>query len=191
MGACRHPSEVLQPGQIVEVKVVSVEPGERGRPRRASGSRCARSRPIRGPPRARSFRSAHACAARCATWRASAPSSRSRPGLDGLVHVSKLVLDRRVSHPRQVVSVGDRGRGHRPGRRRSPAPHQPSRWSSRRSRERDDRGDDGAQRGAGRSRPDQRAPQPRHVRRICWRRRSAVGGSRLSGSRGADPLAPE
>jgi small subunit ribosomal protein S1 len=29
------------------------------------------------------------------------------PGLDGLVHVSKLVLDRRVSHPRQVVSVGD------------------------------------------------------------------------------------
>jgi transcriptional accessory protein Tex/SPT6 len=24
------------------------------------------------------------------------------------VHVSKLVLDRRISHPRQVVSVGDR-----------------------------------------------------------------------------------
>jgi small subunit ribosomal protein S1 len=29
------------------------------------------------------------------------------PGLDGLVHVSKLVLDRRISHPRQVVSVGE------------------------------------------------------------------------------------
>jgi small subunit ribosomal protein S1 len=29
------------------------------------------------------------------------------PGLDGLVHVSKMALDRRVAHPRQVVSVGD------------------------------------------------------------------------------------
>jgi len=30
------------------------------------------------------------------------------PGLDGLVHVSRLALDRRVSHPRQIVSIGDR-----------------------------------------------------------------------------------
>src|SRR5262249_13543923 len=29
------------------------------------------------------------------------------PGLDGLVHVSRMVLDRRIAHPRQVVSVGD------------------------------------------------------------------------------------
>jgi ribosomal protein S1 len=29
------------------------------------------------------------------------------PGIDGLVHVSRLALDRRVSHPRQVVSPGD------------------------------------------------------------------------------------
>ncbi|MGH7895984.1 MAG: S1 RNA-binding domain-containing protein, partial [Candidatus Binatia bacterium] len=29
------------------------------------------------------------------------------PGLDGLVHVSRMALDRRVSHPRQVVSIGD------------------------------------------------------------------------------------
>jgi len=28
------------------------------------------------------------------------------PGLDGLVHVSKLALDRRVSHARQVVGIG-------------------------------------------------------------------------------------
>ena len=31
-----------------------------------------------------------------------------QPGLDGLVHVSRLALDRRVSHPRQIVSIGDR-----------------------------------------------------------------------------------
>jgi small subunit ribosomal protein S1 len=29
------------------------------------------------------------------------------PGIDGLVHVSKLTLERRVSHPRQVVNPGD------------------------------------------------------------------------------------
>src|SRR5262249_29486459 len=29
------------------------------------------------------------------------------PGVDGLVHVSRLVLDRRISHPRQVVSIDD------------------------------------------------------------------------------------
>src|SRR5262249_29102407 len=28
------------------------------------------------------------------------------PGLEGLVHVSRLALDRRVSHPRQVVTIG-------------------------------------------------------------------------------------
>src|SRR5207249_26861 len=28
-------------------------------------------------------------------------------GVDGLVHVSRLALDRRVSHPRQIVSIGD------------------------------------------------------------------------------------
>src|SRR5262249_11287934 len=29
------------------------------------------------------------------------------PGLEGLAHVSRLALDRRVSHPRQVVAIGD------------------------------------------------------------------------------------
>jgi small subunit ribosomal protein S1 len=29
------------------------------------------------------------------------------PGIDGLVHVSRMVVDRRVAHPRQVVSIGD------------------------------------------------------------------------------------
>jgi len=30
------------------------------------------------------------------------------PGIDGMVHVSRLALDRRVSHPRQIVAIGDR-----------------------------------------------------------------------------------
>jgi ribosomal protein S1 len=29
------------------------------------------------------------------------------PGVDGLVHVSRMALDRRIAHPRQVVSIDD------------------------------------------------------------------------------------
>jgi small subunit ribosomal protein S1 len=29
------------------------------------------------------------------------------PGVEGLAHVSRLALDRRISHPRQVVAIGD------------------------------------------------------------------------------------
>jgi small subunit ribosomal protein S1 len=28
------------------------------------------------------------------------------PGIEGLVHVSRLTLDRRISHPRQIVAIG-------------------------------------------------------------------------------------
>jgi small subunit ribosomal protein S1 len=29
------------------------------------------------------------------------------PGIDGLVHVSRIAADRRISHPKQVIAVGD------------------------------------------------------------------------------------
>ena len=105
-GHVTHPSDVLQAGQVVEVKVVKVEPGEGdGRPRVGLSLRALAPDPW-------------------ATARTQFPVGATvsgivrrlesfgafveiAPGLDGLVHVSKLVLDRRVSHPRQVVSVGD------------------------------------------------------------------------------------
>jgi small subunit ribosomal protein S1 len=105
-GHVGHPSEVLQPEQVVEVKVVKVEPAATGgRPRIALSLRALAADPW-------------ADVAQCFPIGATVPGVVRRlenfgafvaiaPGLDGLVHVSKMVLDRRVAHPRQVVSVGD------------------------------------------------------------------------------------
>ena len=106
-GRVAHPSDVLQPGQAVQVKVLKVEPGGEGtRPRTGLSLRALEADPW-------------ATARERFPVGATVPGVVRRlenfgafveiaPGLDGLVHVSKLALDRRVSHPRQVVNVGDR-----------------------------------------------------------------------------------
>ena len=105
-GRASHPSEVLQVGQRVEAQVVKLEPDPHGGRGRVGLS----LRSLAPDPWA------------TVTERfpvgASVPGTVRRleqfgafvelaPGLDGLVHVSRLALDRRVSHPRQVVSIGD------------------------------------------------------------------------------------
>src|SRR5438445_2730902 len=101
-----HPSEVLQVGQRVEAQVVKLEPdpsGGRGRvglslralapdPWATAGERYPVGASVRGTVR------------RLEQFGAFVELA---PGLDGLVHVSRLALDRRVSHPRQIVSLGD------------------------------------------------------------------------------------
>jgi small subunit ribosomal protein S1 len=106
-GRVSHPSDVLQPGQSVAVKVVKVEPGAAGsRPRIGLSLRALEPDPW-------------ATARERFAVGATVPGIVRRlepfgafveiaPGLDGLVHVSKLALDRRISHPRQTVSIGDR-----------------------------------------------------------------------------------
>ncbi len=105
-GRVSHPSEVLEPGQKVEVKVLSVEPaGESGRARIGLSLRALAPDPW-------------ATVADRFPVGATVPGVVRRlegfgafveiaPGIDGLVHVSKLVLDRRVAHPRQVLNIGD------------------------------------------------------------------------------------
>jgi len=101
-----HPSEVLAVGQEVEAQVVKLEPGDAGgRGRIGLSLRALAADPwtdiaarfpvgstVRGTVR------------RLEQFGAFVELAA---GLDGLVHVSKLTLDRRVSHPRQVVGVGD------------------------------------------------------------------------------------
>jgi len=101
-----HPSDVLKEDQIVDVKVIKVEGGEEGgRARVALSLRALEPDPwatarerfpvgttVRGTVRRLEQFGAFVEVA---------------PGLDGLVHVSKLALDRRVAHARQIVSVGD------------------------------------------------------------------------------------
>jgi len=105
-GRPRHPSEVIAAGQTVEVKILKVEPAsESSRARIALSLRAlepdpwttARERfPIGTTLRGR--------VRRLESYGAFVELAN---GIDGLVHVSKMALDRRVAHPKQVVNIGD------------------------------------------------------------------------------------
>ena len=101
-----NPADVLEVGQTVEAQVVKLEPdpsGGRGRvglsiralgpdPWQTAVERFPAGATIKGKVR------------RVEPFGAFVEIA---PGLEGLVHVSRLALDRRVSHPRQVVTIGD------------------------------------------------------------------------------------
>jgi small subunit ribosomal protein S1 len=106
-GRVGHPSEVLSEGQTVETQVVAIElpKTEGGRAQIGLSLKALAKDPwdtvlerfpvgttVRGTVRRLEGFGAFVEIA---------------PGLDGLVHVSKMVLDRRISHPRQAVSPGD------------------------------------------------------------------------------------
>jgi len=106
-GRVAHPSEVLKVGQIVETQVVKIDP-----PDAAPGGR----RQVGLSLKALAPDPWSTVLERCPVGSTVHGTVRRleafgvfveiAPGLDGLVHVSKLALDRRVSHPRQVVSIG-------------------------------------------------------------------------------------
>ena len=112
-GRVAHPSDVLQVGQEVEAQVIKLDPPAEA-PREEGGS--ARRRQIglslkalaadpwsTVPERFPAGTTVHGIVRRVEPFGAFVEIA---PGLDGLVHISKLVLDRRVSHARQAVSVG-------------------------------------------------------------------------------------
>ncbi|MGH7785915.1 MAG: 30S ribosomal protein S1 [Candidatus Binatia bacterium] len=102
----KHPGDVLAVGQTIEAQVTKIEPGSgpNGRlqiglslralapdPWSSVGERFAVGATVRGTVR---------------KLEAFGAFIELAPGLDGLVHVSKLALDRRVAHPRQVLELG-------------------------------------------------------------------------------------
>lgn len=102
-----HPSDVLQSGQMVEVKVVKVEPADAGGRARIGLSMRALAPDPWATARAQ-FAVGTTVPGTVRRLESFGAFVEIAPGLDGLVHVSKLTLERRVAHPRQVVSVGDR-----------------------------------------------------------------------------------
>jgi small subunit ribosomal protein S1 len=105
-GHASHPSEVLAVGQRVEAQVVKLEPDPQGGRGRIGLS----LRALAPDPWATATERFPVGATVHGTVRRLEPFGafvEVAPGLDGLVHVSRLSLDRRVSHPRQVVSIGD------------------------------------------------------------------------------------
>jgi small subunit ribosomal protein S1 len=106
-GRASHPSEVLQVGQRVEAQVVRLEPGTGDRPGRVGLSLRALA-PDPWATVAEQFPVGSTVTGTIRRLEQFGAFVELVPGLDGLVHVSRLALDRRVSHPRQIVSIGER-----------------------------------------------------------------------------------
>ena len=100
-----QPSDVLQPGQPVEVKVLTVEAADaKGRPRIGLSLRALQPDPW-ATVRER-FPLGATVPGIVRRLEAFGAFVEIAPGIDGLVHISKLTLDRRIAHPRQAVSLG-------------------------------------------------------------------------------------
>lgn len=99
-----NPGEVLQVGQAVEVQVISLEP-QSGR------IGLSRKRLLPDPwsqgERHDRYHAGQLVEATVTNLVSFGVFARLEPGIEGLIHISKL-SDQRIDHPRQVVNVGDR-----------------------------------------------------------------------------------
>ncbi len=101
-----NPADVLAVGQRVEAQVVKLEPGTGGGPGRVGLSLRALAPDPWSTVRER-FPVGSRVRGTVRRLEQFGAFVELAPGLDGLVHVSRMALDRRVAHPRQIVSVGD------------------------------------------------------------------------------------
>jgi small subunit ribosomal protein S1 len=105
-GRVEHPSEVLQVGQAVEVMVVRIEPAsEGGRTKVALSLRALAPDPW--ATAAERFPVGATVRGTVRRLERFGAFVELEPGIDGLVHVSRMALGRRVVHPRDVVAIGD------------------------------------------------------------------------------------
>jgi small subunit ribosomal protein S1 len=100
-----HPSEVLQAGQRVDAQVVKLEPDPKGGRGRVGLSLRALA-PDPWTTVADRFPVGSCVGGTVRRLEQFGAFVELIPGVDGLVHVSRLALGQRVSHPRQVVSIG-------------------------------------------------------------------------------------
>jgi small subunit ribosomal protein S1 len=105
-GRAGHPSEVLEVGQTVEAQVVKLEPDPTGGRGRVGLSLRALA-PDPWQKAAERFPVGATVNGKVRRLESFGAFVEIAPGLEGLAHVSRLALDRRVSHPRQVVAIGD------------------------------------------------------------------------------------
>lgn len=102
----RKPEDVLQLGQEVEAQVVKLEPGDGpGRGRISLSLKALEADPWSDV--ARRFPLGATVSGVVRRLEPFGAFVELAPGVDGLVHISKLTLDRRISHPRQAVNPGD------------------------------------------------------------------------------------
>src|SRR2546430_3165206 len=105
-GRASHPSDVLQVGQRVEAQVVKLEPDPKGGRGRVGLSLRALA-PDPWATAAERFPVGASVCGRVRRLEQVGALVALAPGVAGLARASRLALDRRVSHPRQIVSIGD------------------------------------------------------------------------------------
>lgn len=104
----KHPSEIVQVGQQVEVAVLRIEPAKGGRqPEKIALSIRALKRDPWSDVDQR-FPVGMRVAGIVSRLQPFGAFVELEPGLDGLVHVSELGAGRHLNHPSEVLKVGDR-----------------------------------------------------------------------------------
>jgi len=102
-GRIGHPSEVLEPGQIVKVKVLKMEPDKTGRPKISLSMKALE-------PEAWEmgfgFQEGDVISGKVSRLADFGAFIEVAPGVDGLVHVSEISYER-ISHPSRVLKEGD------------------------------------------------------------------------------------
>ncbi len=102
----QHPSEVLKVGETVEAQVVKIEPDPKTGQKRVGLSLRALATDPWTTIKER-FPTGTSVRGTVRKLEAFGAFVELAPGIDGLVHVSRIVADRRISHPRQALNVGD------------------------------------------------------------------------------------
>ena len=103
-GRVKHPSEVLQVGLRVEAQVLKIEDAQTGRRQVALSLKALAVDPwTTAKERFPVGATVRGVVRRLEAFGAFVEITQ---GVDGLVHISKLALDRRLSHARQAVSLG-------------------------------------------------------------------------------------
>ncbi len=105
-GRSRHPSEVVTVGETVQAQIVKIEPDPKTGQRRVGLSLRALA-PDPWTTAVEQFPTGTTLRGTVRRLESFGAFVELVPGVDGLVHVSRLAMDRRVSHPKQVVTVGD------------------------------------------------------------------------------------
>ena len=100
------PADVLAVGQTVEAQVVKLEPDPAGGRGRVGLSLRALA-PDPWQTAAEQFPVGATIRGKVRRLESFGAFVEIAPGVDGLVHVSRMVLERRISHPRQAVTIGD------------------------------------------------------------------------------------
>jgi small subunit ribosomal protein S1 len=98
-----HPSEVLETGQAVRVKILKIEPDKEGRPRISLSMKAFEPEPWEiGLP----FQEGDVVPGKVVRLMDFGAFVEVAPGIDGLVHLSEISYER-IGHPNKVLKTGD------------------------------------------------------------------------------------